>query len=801
MINVQELPGTSVPHGRRFAVAAIALYVCAWIASWLASASHIQAPIRLALAVSVVVLLPGHAIMRALGWFSAARSFRERLPLAFGVGYAAITVLCAVSAVIHLSLTQAFAVLSISTIGAAIAPPWTARTKVRTGDTISVALLLAVAVVVTCGWILEPTLTGEETVELISIRKIVESPFISIDGIMPEPKAIPTYVITPYYLFVALVAKAAGVSMFVAYLKLRALYAGLALVTFAALGGRLFQELSPRLSDTIALGLVALFVADPDPWTWPASLLPLVRRGGVTAGVLAPVFMLAMLVFVTRPRSDRSAAAEWIAPGLMLLSVLTTHAMEIIYAAFFVVAVAIGRLLVSRPRVSWRRIAAFGISAAVAALAFRSVHARLAGHVFAFDQRAEMQVLLNLKEELAQGVASLWGISDAGRYLVSVSGRVVPYTILGILLTPILVWGEPLGGIVIWAAVLLPLTVYCSSKLFILLQLATSTEVLFVFSYFTLVGTIAFLAVTFIGVNSALKGPLQRFAHPIGLRHFALIGVAAAALGWIVATLLLRPATSFLAAHPLVLPWVTAMFGAAALTLRRFERFALTISTARSSFTRVWRLPDTPWVQQPRAGATVVLVAFVTAVGFGFRGFEGELADSRRESLMYKIIGEWSRPSVLDWNAYYPVLQRSTGPTIDLPMRIVDDLRQLLPPLQTLIADPAHSFALPVVMNQHIVNPGHVISTSLDYFNRYTRLDASGNRIHPIFNDSGMLSDEERRFLNEYGVQYILVNPRFHDVVRRKLSADPGSFELVYEHDQFLLYRCSTAHSRKDGHG
>jgi hypothetical protein len=762
---------TIVFHRSGFSCAIVAVYAGAWLAASLPSAAPSQAAIRLAVASLAVVLLPGYTVMTALGWFRGAGAGREQIPLAFGVGYGIVTALAAAGAVLHLSLTQTLALLSIGTIAMALMP---ARSGAAVeaqprGSRLSAAVIVATGLVVACAWILEPPVTGEETVELISIRKIVESPSISLDGIMAEPNAIPTYLIAPYYFFVALVSKAAGVSMFVAYLKLRALYAGLAMLTLAALTGRLFPEFGSRLPDVVALGVVALFVADPDPWTWPVSIFPLVRRGAFTAGVLAPVFMLALLVYVTRPSSGRRAIAEWLAPGMMLLSLLTTHAMEIIYAGFFAVAVAAGRLAISKSTVAWRRLAGFGASAAVAAVAFRAIHARLVTHVYAFDQGAQAQALANLRAELASGLSSLAGISDAGRYLVSVSGGVVPYAVLGIVVTPLLIQFERQGGTVVWMAVLTPLAVYCSSKLFVVLQLVTSSEILFVFSYFALWGTVSFIVVVFMGLNAVMERVQRAASGSSGIVRAVLLVSAAAGIGWLVAAPLLRSVASFLVARPLAVPWIAAAGGVVALSVRRGSR------------------ADDRW--QPAPFATLACVALVGGIAVGFRGFPGQLEGSRREPLTRKIAEHWRQPSVLDWQAYYPLLASSTAPTIDLPAAVVDDLNRLLPPLQTLIADPMHSFALPVVLNQHIVNPGHVISTSLTYFERYARLDATGRRAHPIFNDSKRLTPEERRFLDEFGVNYIVVNPRYCRVLREKFEADSGRFEKIYERDGFFVYR------------
>lgn len=745
----------------------------AWLFWAVPSAQSAQAPIRLAIAAIVVALLPGYNLMRAGGWFADAAPFRERWPLAFGIGFSLMTVLQVAAIVLHLSAAQALALLSIATLGLAFAPSrWPESVTPSTSPRGSaLAALVAFVIIVSCGWMIEPRITGEETVELISIRKIAENPAITLDGIMPEPAAVPTYVITPYYMFVALVSKASGLSMFVAYLKLRALYAGLALLTVSALAARAFPRFGGVMGDAVLIGLVALFAADPDPWTWPASLFPLVRRGGVGAGVVAPLMMLALLMHATH-RSIRERA-QWIVGGLMLLALLTTHAMEIIYVGFFGVALVISAVITRGSWVSFARLASFAAAAAAVAVVYRSIHSRLAAHVYAFDRASQEQAVIRLKAEFASGWASLSGISEAGHYLISTSGAVVPYTVLGILIAPLLIRIDRGGGLLIWIAATVPLIVYSSSKLFVLLQLATSSEVLFVFGYFTLFGAIALLAVITVGVDRLAGAPgVRRVLDRHAAMPFAV--AACAGVAGYVATFALKPITTVIVTRPLSLVWIAILAGIAAAVLGRRDASLE---------------PRRP----PASG--LIAAAVVAALAVGMRGFPGQIV-SLREPLPQSLARAWHQPSVLDWQAFYPRLQEQSNPPIDLPAQVVTDLEDRLPPLQTLIADPAHSFSLPVVLNQHIVNPGHVISTSLAYFERYAPLDDKGVRHHPIFNDSSVMTEDERRFLEDYAVQYVLVDPPYHDRVVAKLEGDtPQRFERIYERDGFVLYR------RRDGHG
>jgi hypothetical protein len=521
------------PHGGRRispATTGSVILAVAALGCWqLPSDSGAQAPIRLVIGLLFATVVPGLAAMRAFGWFSGAAGAIEKLPIGFAVGYSLLTAWCAISIVINWPLTTALMLWAVLIAGVSLLADRVPRPPpTRVPPVGQAAVFMAAAALMACAWYVEAPITGEETVELITIRKIAENPALTVDGIMPEPRVIPTYVITPYYFFVALVSKSAGVSMFAAYVKLRSAYTALALLCVAALSRRLFPGLGSRWPGLAAVGVVILFAFDPDPWSWPASLFPLVRRGAVAAGVLAPAFLLAAIVFL-QPNPDRRARGEWLLPAFMLVAILSTHATEILYLGFFLAACGLWALLL-RDWAALRRLAVFGASTAAGALVYRVIHGQLAGHVYEFDAAAKAQALAGLRAELAAGVSSLAGISEAGRYLISASGAVLPGVLIGILALPLLLKVDRRRFLLPWLVVLLPLLVYSSSKLFALLQLATSSEILFVFSYFALFGTIAFLAATFVAAE-ALTSAVSRRMRPALSLGAIVVAAAVAAYG------------------------------------------------------------------------------------------------------------------------------------------------------------------------------------------------------------------------------------------------------------------------------
>src|SRR6185503_2290294 len=113
---------------------------------------------------------------------------------------------------------------------------------------------------------------------------------------------------------------------------------------------------------------------DPDPWFWPASLFPLVRRGSFAAGVLVPAAMLMVLWSV---RSRRRVVPLGLLAGLVLAA-LFTHALTSVFILWWAAGLMLAALL-ARRRV-WRHAAALAV-VVIALVAFRAITARFAPHV------------------------------------------------------------------------------------------------------------------------------------------------------------------------------------------------------------------------------------------------------------------------------------------------------------------------------------------------------------------------------------------------------------------------------------
>jgi hypothetical protein len=133
--------------------------------------------------------------------------------------------------------------------------------------------------------------------------------------------------------------------------------------------------------------------------------------------------------------------------------------------------------------------------------------------------------------------------------------------------------------------------------------------------------------------------------------------------------------------------------------------------------------------------------------------------------------------------------------TIDIPWEVLEDLRRVIPPQQVMIFDPRESILIPFLLNEYVVNPGVEFSTDMAYYRDYVKVDATGGRTHPLYNQNDVLTAREREFIDGYGVDYILVNPTYAAVVKKKMTDYSGRFHLVYEKNGFLLYESSTAKS------
>ena len=740
---------------------------------------------RLLLATGAVLIVPGWLLVRALSLFPQADVPFERGVLAFGLGYVLVTVVCIAITLVEVNVW--WGVLLLGALAAVLATRGSRPAGPAAGRSVPLASLWSLegAVVTSLAivlfafaWLVEPRMGGEETFELIVLRKILENAAVSLDNTLHRPDAVFPYVFAPHYFAMALLAKVAGLSLFVVYVKLRAVYALIALAAFWAVVRRLTGSRSAGLFAVVALMLLVLI--DPDPWFWPASLFPLVRRGGFAMGVLFPIFALTTLLAA----GGRRRWPELVWPPLILLAMLFTHAMSATFALFLLVGLA----AMTYTAASWREYRRAYTVLVGSALALFLVYAGLSqllvSHLpeYLARDRAELRSLVTtLVRDPIRGVVG--GVPEGGQYLIAVSGAVTVYSMFPILWLPLVLWRSPALGRWLWGPIVLPLVLYTTPLGLATLQLATVKEAVFAGGYFSPVGLMLFAIALF-----TLVQPLDRWLGRMAegehhLRWFARV-VVLCVVAILVSRFILLPLCWWCMDQIVKWPSLPLLVGGAG---------GLAVMMSR----RV-RSVESPveYRDLVHQGALLtVWVCLLLPVLVGLKSFPGAIAGSKRASAYAQYRDTRSVPPVTDWEAYYPVFQEWNNPTVDMPWRVVRALERVIPRERVVVYDPRHSMTIPLLLNNYIVNPGTVFSTDMEYFRDYVRKDAGESEVHPIFNQSPVLDEKEREFLRQYNVEYVIANPAYHDLVAHKMGQLPGA-ELLYDWDGFSVHRLAAAVKR-----
>jgi hypothetical protein len=192
--------------------------------------------------------------------------------------------------------------------------------------------------------------------------------------------------------------------------------------------------------------------------------------------------------------------------------------------------------------------------------------------------------------------------------------------------------------------------------------------------------------------------------------------------------------------------------------------------------------------QTPLAPVGVCLAAIIAMPLAG----AGKVPEER-VNLVAAVRNAWTAPSVLEWNAYYDVLQKTILPRMPLPRPVVDELRRRVPPRQVVVANPSYSCSLAVVLDAYCINPefiyGQYYLTARGYQDHYVHsIDGVDEDWHPFFNATWPLEDRERTFLQEYSVNYLLADPLHAALIDRKLRALNIRATLESSHNGYVLY-------------
>jgi hypothetical protein len=747
-----------------FALPALCLFV-PFSGAW-------QAFPRLAVAFFFVLIGPGYLMMEVFRQFGELRCHFMKYIFSLLLGYAFLTFVCALVILLHLDVNAGLAIVlgSEAVLGFHIATrsgvagtdtdvqtapsPWNDMTMVG-----PIIVTLAGALVAYVAWVIGSPILGEEIVDLAIIRKITELPSITLDNMGQQPGQILTYILAPYPFLIALLAKLSGLPIIAVYVKLRPFVFVSAVIACWCMAWVLLRRRSLAWFATMLL-LFLLFI-DPDPWTWPASFFPYGRRGSFAAGVLLPGIMCVVLHLCAT--EQKSKVPLIVLPGLLLIALVMTHGLEAFFALWFVGGLVLCAFLWPGTGISRTGSLLVAASAVTGAGLFRAVHAAVVPEIAAYEAMSGTPQLVDVLAQLRDPVAALLGgIPEGAKYLIATSGAVVVWAILPIALVPLLILRFPPVGRLLWCALVPPLVLMSVPIGAELLATVSTSDVFFAIAYFAPFGLVS---ATVLLADAA--GTLDR---RLGAYRVVWVQIV---IGFALGALLLVMSyrlMSLITSTPLLLPVVAAVGGIAA-----------SVAQMRVCIPSGDRTDRVAWQSFP----TLIAVAMPLFIGMKF--FPGEISGSDRQNLIAQFLTRSSAPSAVEWSDYYPVLQRTTRPTIDIPLAVLEPLQRALRPGGVILYDPDHSYALPALMNVYTATSGQVLSSDMEYFRHYVRRD--GDRlVHPLYNLTPGLSNEELCFLAATPVDYIIANPRYRQTVDEKLERLSQFIHVVFDADGYVAY-------------
>jgi len=747
---------------------------------------------RLTIAVIAVMIAPGWVFLRIFDPYPLARDYVSHISLSIASSFILITFLGAAlfffNSTIFVGLNFMLCVLIIlspvlllrteksnsKTVYAICLNP--AGYEVREQDRVYIVSLVIVLSLLGFffGWQVGSVLGGEEIYELVTIRKIVESQNLEINKITHHPDSLPTYIFASYSTLISFIVKVSGLDMLVAYVKLRGFYVVFAAVCFGALAAILFAN---RTQAVIFAGsLLAITFVDPDSW----YLFPSVRRGGFASSILALSCILITFHALYTPKHLRTPLTFAILPAAYAC-LATTHGTEAVYFLFWLFGLCMVGIVLERSHGSVVRAAALCLPVVVIALAIKLGQSSIDEHIDQFEALRESlgwrtPDSVSGPELRSHPLTAIFGGMTLGGenalFGLHQGGGGPAINHLPILLLPVLVLSRPRLGWFLWLCIAAPILLFSTPIGTYLLLSQISIEL-------TLGGRVFFApiyAIMTIVMILALVNFAEEWLRSSPRNRVTAI-ITDPRLGIFLSPLLVGGVSYLVLSHivkasnDMMLQFATWLPAIIVLTCPVLAFWQFGARQGWSWCGMPWRFevdrrPTTFW-------SVVVMLALVAPLS-------ARVPDQpARVNLFQQAITSWDKPSITQWKEYYPVFQKTSAPTIDLPLSVLEEIRRLIPEESIVVYDPRYSYTLAVLMNIFVVNPEHLLSSDLLYHQKYVV-----NKIHPIFNDNSELTELELCFLIEFSVDYIVTNPVYDALVRQKIrSTSKNFFEELYHRD------------------
>jgi hypothetical protein len=556
---VAPLPGFSVGLRRHWFAATAALPLVVLGLAQLLPTHGPGAAIRLAAAATVVLLVPGAFVVRALGspselGVAVAGALAWSLVLLFGALF--------VTFAVEGSLTLALVLLAAATLAAAVAALRHEPPEVERADLLAVlGVTLASLPLAAAAWIVHRTATGDALFHVAYVRKLEELATLdSLESVgqVADGGLHPGYAFPLWHGALAAVARLAGIDASDAVIRLGPVLTPLFVLIAYGAGAVLFRSWAGGVA--LAAGATGIAALTGERL---GALEVLSDPEGAARHLLVPA-LLALVFWYAR--GGGAPALACVAAASFTLAVVHPN-----YAPY--AALVLGGCLVARLGVLRRLrgdVAALGISIAVLALATAAFAAWL------WPAVADTASVTAGAAETARDLARYPGVFEGTAESFSVDPAAITRR----------------GGLVVAALLAVPLAGFAGRRLWAALVLGGSLAVLAVLLVAPLLTLLADLAsvsqarrlVGFLPLSFALAGAA------VLAGRFRLAGVAAALAAGAGVRWAFPPegGTGPGAEWPV---WVAAVGGAVALAVA------------------AWRRPDGPRVTAWAAAAAVALIA------------------------------------------------------------------------------------------------------------------------------------------------------------------------------------------------
>jgi predicted tellurium resistance membrane protein TerC len=572
-----------------------------------------------------------------------------------------------------------------------------------------------------------------------------------------------------------IISRWSGTDPLVAFVKFRSFLAPLSLVLVYSL----LRRLTPTRSEAgVAFAVVVLFIG-LDMGTWESnSLFPLVRRGGVSAGVLVPALLV---LFLAASRQAQDPAARMtrrvalITAPAMLLASLTTHPLEMFTLLCFAAGMTFTILAGLDRTADRKQVLALMLLLTTVTAGYLAIQSRMVPYVAEYKRGDTDALRVELGQLASDPIGALTGGPSPGRDLLSRSMPGTTAIVFGIPALALALLRVPATASMLVMGIVPLALAYASPVGFAVLALLTSTEtVRDVSAYFSLLGLVS--------LALGLTALAHLVFHAASLRKRSPSRVIAVSIGgslvlwavWTGGRAALRQLS------------IGATAGPELLLLTAVVTAVIVLSVAFR--TRV--------ILQPRpfpVGTLALTMCLALACAAPEWAFGGIFETREPVTANKGFLEALSSPSVLDWPSYYEELKTSIAPPLPVPRTVVDELRRHVPSRQVVLADPDYSCALVVLLDAYCINPasvyGHYFQPAEGYFAKYVREGDGQTRRHPFFNDDPSLSDGERELLRDYRVSYILTDPEFAEAMALKLGAGIVGATLEMDQEGYRLYK------------